>query len=136
MRSNDAIGTKSAARSRPNGRTESGLRRASQRLKSTTSCGGPEPQARRRQRCAALVAEGACSVTDRPTASRPSRRPCNKAGRASSTFTSRRKVSGLDNAAIAVILSEIADLLEIKGENPFKIRAYRNVADIASNHPH
>jgi DNA polymerase (family 10) len=42
----------------------------------------------------------------------------------------------LDNAAIAVILSEIADLLEIKGENPFKIRAYRNVADIASNHPH
>jgi len=56
--------------------------------------------------------------------------------RASSTFTSKRKVSGLDNAAIAVILSEIADLLEIKGENPFKIRAYRNVADIASNHPH
>jgi DNA polymerase (family X) len=42
----------------------------------------------------------------------------------------------LDNGAIAVILSEIADLLEIKGENPFKIRAYRNVADIASNHPH
>jgi DNA polymerase (family X) len=42
----------------------------------------------------------------------------------------------LDNAAIAGILLEIADLLEIKGENPFKIRAYRNVADIASNHPH
>lgn len=42
----------------------------------------------------------------------------------------------MDNAAIAAILSEIADLLEIKGENPFKIRAYRNVADIASNHPH
>ena len=31
---------------------------------------------------------------------------------------------------------EIADLLEIKGENPFKIRAYRNGADIAANHPH
>jgi DNA polymerase (family X) len=42
----------------------------------------------------------------------------------------------LDNAAIARILEEIADLLEIKGDNPFKIRAYRNVADIASNHPH
>jgi DNA polymerase (family X) len=42
----------------------------------------------------------------------------------------------LDNAAIAHILGEIADLLEIKGENPFKIRAYRNVADIAGNHPH
>jgi DNA polymerase (family X) len=42
----------------------------------------------------------------------------------------------LDNAAIAHILAEIADLLEIKGDNPFKIRAYRNVADIAGNHPH
>ena len=42
----------------------------------------------------------------------------------------------MDNAAIAHVLGEIADLLEIKGDNPFKIRAYRNVADIASNHPH
>ena len=42
----------------------------------------------------------------------------------------------MDNQAIARVLGEIADLLEIKGENPFKIRAYRNGADIASNHPH
>jgi DNA polymerase (family 10) len=42
----------------------------------------------------------------------------------------------LDNPAIARILREIADLLEIKDENPFKIRAYRNSADIAANHPH
>jgi DNA polymerase (family 10) len=42
----------------------------------------------------------------------------------------------LDNAAIARILREIADLLEIKADNPFKIRAYRNGADIAGNHPH
>jgi DNA polymerase (family 10) len=42
----------------------------------------------------------------------------------------------LDNAAIARILREIADLLEIKGDNPFKIRAYRNAGDIVSNHPH
>ena len=28
------------------------------------------------------------------------------------------------------------DLLEIKSDNPFKIRAYRNGADIAANHPH
>jgi len=42
----------------------------------------------------------------------------------------------LDNAAIARILRETADLLEIKGDNPFKIRAYRNGADITSNHPH
>jgi DNA polymerase (family 10) len=42
----------------------------------------------------------------------------------------------LDNKAIARILREIADLLEIKNDNPFKIRAYRNGADITSNHPH
>jgi DNA polymerase (family 10) len=42
----------------------------------------------------------------------------------------------LDNLAIARILREIADLLEIKGDNPFKIRAYRNGADTAANHPH
>jgi DNA polymerase (family 10) len=42
----------------------------------------------------------------------------------------------LDNLAIARILGEIADLLEIKNENPFKIRAYRNGADIVANHPH
>jgi DNA polymerase (family 10) len=42
----------------------------------------------------------------------------------------------LDNAGVARILRETADLLEIKGENPFKIRAYRNAADVAANHPH
>jgi DNA polymerase (family 10) len=42
----------------------------------------------------------------------------------------------LDNLAIARILREIADLLEIKNDNPFKIRAYRNGADIVANHPH
>ena len=47
-----------------------------------------------------------------------------------------RRACGLDNVAIARILGEIADLLEIKGENPFKIRAYRNGADIVANHPH
>jgi DNA polymerase (family X) len=42
----------------------------------------------------------------------------------------------LDNLSIARILGEIADLLEIRTENPFKIRAYRNGADIVANHPH
>jgi DNA polymerase (family 10) len=42
----------------------------------------------------------------------------------------------LDNVAVARILREIADLLEIKNDNPFKIRAYRNGADIVANHPH
>ena len=35
----------------------------------------------------------------------------------------------MDNLAIARVLGEIGDLLEIKNENPFKIRAYRNAAD-------
>lgn len=32
------------------------------------------------------------------------------------------------NADIARIFEEIADLLEIQNENPFRIRAYRNAA--------
>jgi DNA polymerase (family 10) len=35
----------------------------------------------------------------------------------------------VDNLAIARVLAEIGNLLEIKNENPFKIRAYRNAAD-------
>jgi DNA polymerase (family 10) len=35
----------------------------------------------------------------------------------------------VENLAIARVLTEIGDLLEIKGENPFKIRAYRNAAE-------
>jgi DNA polymerase (family X) len=34
----------------------------------------------------------------------------------------------LDREEVAGILGEIGDLLEMKGENPFKIRAYRNAA--------
>src|SRR5262245_15554039 len=72
----------------------------------------------------------------RPTRGTPWRRRPPRAARASWTTGSRWKAFELDNAAIARILREIADLLEIKDENPFKIRAYRNVADIASNHPY
>ena len=35
----------------------------------------------------------------------------------------------MDNRAVAQVFGEIADLLEIKGENAFKIRAYRSAAD-------
>ena len=35
----------------------------------------------------------------------------------------------MDNRPIAQVFSEIADLLEIKGENTFKIRAYRSAGD-------
>jgi DNA polymerase (family 10) len=35
----------------------------------------------------------------------------------------------MENLAIARVLAEIGDLLEIKNENPFKIRAYRNASE-------
>ena len=41
----------------------------------------------------------------------------------------------VDNAAIARLLFEIADLLEIRGDNPFKIRAYRNAAETVTAEP-
>jgi DNA polymerase (family X) len=41
--------------------------------------------------------------------------------------------SPLDNKAVARTLLEIADLLELRGDNPFKIRAYRNAADVVSH---
>jgi DNA polymerase (family 10) len=39
----------------------------------------------------------------------------------------------VDNLVIARILAEIGDLLEIKNENPFKIRAYRNAAETVAH---
>ena len=39
----------------------------------------------------------------------------------------------MDNLGIARIFTEVGDLLEIKGDNPFKIRAYRNAADLVGH---
>ncbi|MFN2444305.1 MAG: DNA polymerase/3'-5' exonuclease PolX [Vicinamibacterales bacterium] len=39
-------------------------------------------------------------------------------------------MAALDNIGIARVLSEVADLLELKNENVFKIRAYRSAADL------
>lgn len=39
------------------------------------------------------------------------------------------------NADISAIFEEIADLLEIQGANPFRIRAYRNAARTLSDFP-
>jgi DNA polymerase (family 10) len=36
----------------------------------------------------------------------------------------------VENVAIARVLAEIGDLLEIRGDNPFKVRAYRNAAQV------
>ena len=41
----------------------------------------------------------------------------------------------MDNLAIARVFAEIGDLLEIKGENPFKIRAYRNASETIAHAP-
>lgn len=41
----------------------------------------------------------------------------------------------MENADIAKIFEDIADLLEIKGENPFRVRSYRNAALIISGLP-
>jgi DNA polymerase (family 10) len=42
--------------------------------------------------------------------------------------TPRRRQRFVSNAEIAAALGEIADALEIEGENPFRVRAYRNGA--------
>lgn len=41
----------------------------------------------------------------------------------------------IHNADIAAVFEEIADLLEIEGENPFRIRAYRNAARMVGEYP-
>ena len=41
----------------------------------------------------------------------------------------------MDNKSIAQVLAQIADLLEIKGDNAFKIRAYRSAADVIATWP-
>jgi len=41
----------------------------------------------------------------------------------------------MTNRDIARVLNEIADLLEIKGENPFKVRAYQRAAQAIENLP-
>lgn len=42
----------------------------------------------------------------------------------------------IHNTDIAKRFEEMADLLEIKGENPFRIRAYRNAARVVEDLPH
>jgi DNA polymerase (family 10) len=41
----------------------------------------------------------------------------------------------LDNLGIARVLAEVADLLELKGENVFKVRAYRSASDLVRQAP-
>src|SRR5512143_3568254 len=39
------------------------------------------------------------------------------------------------NTDIAEIFNQVADLLEIDGANPFRVRAYRNAARTIASHP-
>ena len=41
----------------------------------------------------------------------------------------------MDNKSIATVLYETADLLEIDGQDSFRIRSYRNAAQAVENHP-
>jgi DNA polymerase (family 10) len=41
----------------------------------------------------------------------------------------------VDNRSLARVFTQIADLLEIKGENAFKIRAYRGAAETMTDYP-
>ena len=41
----------------------------------------------------------------------------------------------MENAEIAKIFYEIADLLEVKGDNPFRVRSYRNAALVVEGYP-
>ncbi len=41
----------------------------------------------------------------------------------------------MQNAEIARLLTDVADLLEISAGNPFKVRAYRNAARTVADHP-
>src|SRR5438093_4002605 len=41
----------------------------------------------------------------------------------------------MQNAEIARLLTDVADLLEISAGNPFKVRAYRNAARTIADHP-
>lgn len=46
-----------------------------------------------------------------------------------------REPHAIENAEIARIFERVADLLEIGGANPFRVRAYRNAARTAAGHP-
>src|SRR2546426_866625 len=41
----------------------------------------------------------------------------------------------MQNPDIAPLFDEVADLLEIQGANPFRVRAYRNAARVVRDYP-
>jgi DNA polymerase (family 10) len=41
----------------------------------------------------------------------------------------------MENKEIARLLAETADLMEVAGEDSFRIRSYRNAASVIASHP-
>src|SRR5689334_17771629 len=70
-----------------------------------------------------------------PGAARPLQTLLPTAARGCSSIGSSATVSRVDNRTIGQVFTQIADLLEIKGENAFKIRAYRSAADMLASWP-
>src|SRR5687767_888387 len=83
----------------------------------------------------APAAADACSATVRRSAAMPSHARWPTAARESSTTDSSATDWCVDNKPIAQVFADIADLLEIKGGNAFKIRAYRSAAETIAAYP-
>src|SRR5262245_12274582 len=135
-RSNGRTGTRSGDRLRSSGPIDGDWLPASQRLTSTRSWIARPPPGPTLPRSAAQAEGAVFSSTAPQTRRRTSPGLWRVRVPAFSSTASKPKVCGLDNPAVAQVLREVADLLEIRGDNPFKIRAYRNAADIVANHPH
>ena len=97
---------------------------------------GARRPARPPPRCAAPAAAAACSATARPSGGASIREALAAGGaRAARLHVRAPRADAWITASIAQVLGEIADLLEIKGENAFKIRAYRSAADTIAAWP-
>src|SRR5262245_308857 len=61
-------------------------------------------------------------------------RSASNAGAAGRSDRGLQWMAVMDNRTIAKCLHEIANLLDIKGENSFRIRSYRVAAETVENH--
>jgi DNA polymerase (family 10) len=50
-------------------------------------------------------------------------------------FNWKRRAKGMDNEAIAERFTRLAALMEIRGDDPFRIRSYRNAAEVIETWP-
>ncbi|HKQ99472.1 MAG TPA: hypothetical protein VJT09_02295, partial [Pyrinomonadaceae bacterium] len=50
-------------------------------------------------------------------------------------FDWKRRAKGMDNEAIAERFVRLANLMEIRGDDPFRVRSYRNAAEVIETWP-